>query len=83
MPPVALQWRAEHRVEQLNERAFGAAWAWLPTPLWLTLVDPESDGAELARFIRLWSARRPRMTPGNGAARRPPVRRNLPVLRQT
>jgi hypothetical protein len=82
MPPVALQWRAEHRVEQLNERAFGTAWAWLPTPLWLTLVDPESDGAELARFIRLWSARR-HATPGNGAARRAPVRRNLPVFRQT
>ena len=82
MPPVALQWRAEHRVEQLNERAFGTAWAWLPTPLWLTLVDPESDGAELARFIRLWSARR-HATPSNGAARRVHVRRNLPVLRQT
>ncbi|MGI9107904.1 MAG: hypothetical protein ACR2G4_16840 [Pyrinomonadaceae bacterium] len=81
MPPVALQWRAEHRVEQLNEQTFGAAWAWLPTPLWLTLVDPESDGAELARHVRLWRARRP-TTPNNSAPRLVARRRNLPVLRQ-
>lgn len=58
VPPVELQWRAERRVERLNERAYGAAWAWLPIPLWLTLVDPYSDGAELRRLLPVWSARR-------------------------
>ena len=66
MPPAALQWRTEHRVELLNEQTYGAAWAWLPTPLWLTLVDPEADGAELARLTRLWSARR--TSPAGAAA---------------
>lgn len=57
LPPVRLQSRVEHRVEQLNEEVYGAAWAWLPTPLWLCLVDPESDGAELERLAREWTAR--------------------------
>src|SRR5687767_7695145 len=47
LPPSSLQARSEHRVEQLNEKVFGSAWAWLPLPLWLTLIDPESDGEEL------------------------------------
>ncbi|GAC1405238.1 MAG: hypothetical protein NVSMB56_19640 [Pyrinomonadaceae bacterium] len=46
VPPLGLQWRAEHRIEQLNEHVYGASWAWLPTPLWLTLIDPQSDGDE-------------------------------------
>ncbi|MBV9209238.1 MAG: hypothetical protein JOZ52_01345 [Acidobacteria bacterium] len=54
LPPVSLQARTEHRVEQLNREAYGAAWAWLPTPLWLTLVDPASDGRELERLARVW-----------------------------
>lgn len=58
VPPASLQWRAERRVAQLNEQVYGAAWAWLPTPLWLTLVDPEADGAELARLIEVWRTRR-------------------------
>jgi hypothetical protein len=58
VPPVELQWRVESRVEKLNEQVYGAAWAWLPVPVWLTLVDPDSDGAQLARLTRLWSARR-------------------------
>ncbi|MBV9957477.1 MAG: hypothetical protein JO360_03615 [Acidobacteria bacterium] len=58
LPPANLQTRTEHRVEQLNREAYGAAWAWLPTPLWLTLVDPEADGAELERLARVWSTRR-------------------------
>ncbi|MGB9178493.1 MAG: hypothetical protein WCB68_04530 [Pyrinomonadaceae bacterium] len=57
LPPLALQSRTEHRIEQLNREAYGAAWAWLPTPLWLTLVDPESDGAELERLLGEWRAR--------------------------
>ncbi|HZH91930.1 MAG TPA: hypothetical protein VEX70_15100 [Pyrinomonadaceae bacterium] len=86
MPPVALQWRTEQRVESLNEQTYGAAWAWLPTPLWLTLVDPEGDGAELARLIRVWSARRAVTPTPNASARRAPVgegrrrRRSLPVI---
>ncbi|MDT5123106.1 MAG: hypothetical protein QOC96_2588 [Acidobacteriota bacterium] len=58
LPPASLQARAEHRIEQLNVEIYGAAWAWLPTPLWLTLVDPEADGAELEQLVRQWSARR-------------------------
>jgi hypothetical protein len=58
LPPMSLQTRAEHRIEQLNREIYGAAWAWLPVPLWLTLVDPESDGASLERLARGWSVRR-------------------------
>jgi hypothetical protein len=57
LPPLNLQTRAEHRIEQMNREVYGAAWAWLPTPLWLTLVDPQSDGAELERLAREWSTR--------------------------
>lgn len=57
LPPASLQARTEHRVEQLNEDVYGAAWGWLPLPLWLILVDPESDGAELERLARAWDAR--------------------------
>lgn len=58
LPPVSLETRAEHRIEQLNEAVYGAAWAWLPTPLWLCLVDPTSDGLELERLSRVWATRR-------------------------
>jgi hypothetical protein len=63
LPPTSLQARSEHRVEQLNREVYGAEWEWLPTPLWLTLVDPESDGAELEHLVRQWRARR---TKGEG-----------------
>ncbi len=56
LPPTSLQARTEHRVEQLNTEIYGAAWAWLPLPLWLTLIDAEADGAELERLVREWSA---------------------------
>ena len=79
VPPTALQWRTESRVEALNEQAYGAAWAWLPLPVWLTLVDPDSDGAELARLARLWGTRR-RAPRGNPARALKPARRGLPVL---
>ena len=89
LPPQFLQSRAEHRIEQLNTAVYGAAWAWLPTPLWLCLVDPDSDGAELERLARLWATRRLKTT-GNAAheARRltiktPRSRLRLPVLGQT
>ena len=76
VPPVELQWRVESRVEKLNEQVYGAAWAWLPTPVWLALVDPDSDGAELARLTRLWSARRhAHANPARLASRR-----SLPVV---
>jgi hypothetical protein len=89
LPPLQLQTRVEHRVEQLNREIYGAAWAWLPTPLWLTLVDPQSDGAELQRLAREWNSRSDdgrsrhaarqtrRLT--NGTQSR---RRSLPVLGQ-
>lgn len=57
LPPASLQARTEHRVEQLNTRVYGAAWAWLPLPLWLSLVDPEGDGTDLQFLAREWSAR--------------------------
>jgi hypothetical protein len=82
MPPVALQWRAERHVELLNEKTYGAAWAWLPTPLWLTLVDPDGDGAELSRLVRVWESRRP-ATSVNNSVRRASAgkrRRSLPVI---
>ncbi len=73
VPPQDLQWREERRIEQLNTEAYGAAWAWLPLPLWLSLVDPESDGSELAALLRAWESRR------EASPRRP--RRSLPVFR--
>jgi hypothetical protein len=76
VPPADLQWREERRVEQLNREVYGAAWAWLPLPLWLTLVDPASDGLELARLARVWETRRA-ARPGRDQYRR----RTLPVLR--
>lgn len=79
VPPSALQWRAESRVEKLNERAYGAAWAWLPLPVWLTLVDPGSDGAELARLARHWGTRR-HPAGSNSARALGPTRRSLPIL---
>ncbi|MGH9945500.1 MAG: hypothetical protein ACRD9R_24360 [Pyrinomonadaceae bacterium] len=80
VPPAELQWRTEHRVEQLNEQVYGAAWAWLPIPVWLTLVDPDADGVELRALARLWQSRRAAGA-GNflyrAAQRR---RRSLPVI---
>jgi hypothetical protein len=58
LPPVSLETRNEHRIEQLNTAVYGAAWAWLPTPLWLCLIDPASDGLELERLARVWATRR-------------------------
>ncbi|HEV2704689.1 MAG TPA: hypothetical protein VGV59_02120 [Pyrinomonadaceae bacterium] len=82
VPPVGLQWRVERRVEQLNIEAYGAAWAWLPVPVWLTLVDPETDGGELRRLTEMWGARRSGGgEPAGGARRIGYVRRSLPVLR--
>jgi len=54
LPPTTLQSRMEYRVEQLNRDVYGSDWEWLPVPLWLTLVDPDSDGAELERLARAW-----------------------------
>ena len=66
MPPANLQTRTEHRIEKLNTEVYGAAWAWLPTPLWPTSVHPDADGLELARPTREWSAR-PVKTSGDSA----------------
>lgn len=76
VPPASLQWQTERRVEQLNTETYGAAWAWLPLPVWLTLVDPDSDGAELSRLARVWETQRTRARPDDRRARR-----SLPVLR--
>ena len=79
LPPVELEWRAERRVEQLNERVYGTAWAWLALPVWLTLVDPECDGAELRRLTREWITRRSLARPARRHAK-PRPRRSLPVI---
>ncbi|HEY0005723.1 MAG TPA: hypothetical protein VGB17_13010 [Pyrinomonadaceae bacterium] len=55
LPPTRLQTRAEHRIEQLNTEVYGAAWAWLPLPVWLCLVDPEGSGAQLEKLAAEWS----------------------------
>ena len=89
LPPASLQTRTEHRVEQLNTAVYGAAWAWLPTPLWLCLVDPRSDGAELERLAHTWATRRVK-TESNSAHKARPLmlegklsRQSLPVLGRT
>lgn len=89
LPPLQIQTRAEHRIEQLNRAVYGAAWAWLPTPLWLSLVDPESDGSELERLASEWS-RRPLKEAGNSAHQARLLadkvghrRASLPVLKQS
>ena len=87
VPPLDGQWREEGRVERLNTEVYGTAWEWLPLPVWLTLVDPDSDGAELERLVRVWESRRAHASRDSsrdgGGAPRParPKRRTLPVLR--
>jgi hypothetical protein len=86
LPPSSLEARAEHRIEQLNTAVYGAAWDWLPTPLWLCLVDPAADGRELEQLARNW-ATRPAKTVVNSTHRAQrfksnpqSARRILPVL---
>ena len=79
VPPLDAQWREEGRIARLNAEVYGTAWEWLPLPVWLTLVDPYSDGSELQRLARLWGARE--VAGGRGAARPRPKNRTLPVLR--
>ncbi|HEX3560932.1 MAG TPA: hypothetical protein VHU19_17145 [Pyrinomonadaceae bacterium] len=90
VPPLSLQWREERRVEQLNAEVYGAAWAWLPLPVWLTLVDPEACGAELQRLAHVWESRRAHVRDDGGNAPRgfggrqqqaSLKNRTLPVLR--
>ncbi|HZT57208.1 MAG TPA: hypothetical protein VFA21_01150 [Pyrinomonadaceae bacterium] len=86
VPPLDLQWREERRVEQLNSEVYGAAWDWLPLPLWLALVDPDSDGSELRRLARAWGSRRTRArggprSVGDERRRAKGKSRTLPVLR--
>lgn len=79
VPPLDAQWREEKRVERLNTEVYGAAWEWLPLPVWLTLVDPYGDGAELQRLTRAWETRE---ASGRRASNRErPKNRTLPVLR--
>jgi hypothetical protein len=86
LPPASLETRVEHRIEQLNAAVYGRAWAWLPLPLWLCLVDPAADGQELERLARHW-ANAPAKTARNSAHPRGSstnhphqIRRALPVL---
>lgn len=78
LPPASLQARTEHRVEQLNGEVYGAAWAWLPLPLWLTLVAPEADKSELEVLSYKWSTRRTGNNSTNILRRK---RRSLPVIK--
>lgn len=82
LPPANLETRTEHRVEQLNTEVYGAAWAWLPTPLWLCLVDPASDGAELERLSRVWMTQTTKNVSGSSMKQSMRPRARLPLLRQ-
>jgi hypothetical protein len=79
LPPAQLEARTEHQVEQLNRQVYGNAWAWLPTPVWLCLIDPDSDGKELERLARVWNSKRNGSGTGNAERRRSRSRRSLPV----
>jgi hypothetical protein len=87
VPPLSAQWREERRVERLNSEVYGAAWAWLPLPVWLTLVDPYAEGSELERLARVWESRRAhgggehRGYGGRVAQHAAVKSRTLPVLR--
>src|SRR5215213_11710290 len=81
VPPLDGQWREEGRIERLNTEVYGAAWEWLPLPVWLTLVDPYTDGAELRRLARAWESRPARAPRVHTAHRARPRNRTLPVLR--
>ena len=81
VPPLDAQWREEGRIERLNTEVYGTGWEWLPLPVWLTLVDPYSDGAELRRLTRAWESRPARVPHERGAGRVRPKNRTLPVLR--
>jgi hypothetical protein len=81
VPPLAAQWREEGRIERLNTEVYGAAWEWLPLPVWLTLVDPYTDGAELRRLARVWESRPGRAPRERAPDRARPKHRTLPVLR--
>ena len=81
VPPLDAQWREEGRIERLNTEVYGAAWEWLPLPVWLTLVDPYADGAELRRLARAWESRPAPSRRERGATRARPGNRTLPVLR--
>ena len=79
VPPTTLEWQTERRVERLNREVYGEAWAWLPLPVWLTLVDPASDGRELERLAAVWRIRRANQRLGHAG---PGARRKyLPILR--
>jgi hypothetical protein len=87
LPPDALQERVEQRVEKLNREVYGSAWAWLPLPLWLALLDPDADGMELQNLIGEWSARRPQSESNSNHhprrkifSSRPQKSRSLPVI---
>ncbi|HWS89191.1 MAG TPA: hypothetical protein VN282_19620 [Pyrinomonadaceae bacterium] len=81
VPPLDGQWREEGRIERLNTEVYGAAWEWLPLPVWLTLVDPYADGAELRRLERAWESRPARAARGHAPVRTRLKGRTLPVLR--
>jgi hypothetical protein len=81
VPPLDGQWREEGRIERLNAEVYGAAWEWLPLPVWLTLVDPYSDGAELRRLAHAWGSRPAPGRRGHALDRPRPKNRTLPVLR--
>ncbi len=77
LPPHSLEERTEHRVEKLNAKVYGREWAWLPLPVWLTLVDPRADASLLKNLSREWSVR----VSGNESNSNHPSRRKFFSLR--
>lgn len=41
LPPEKFQAQTEQHIERLNKRTYGNAWAWLPLPIWLDLIDSD------------------------------------------
>ena len=43
LPPEYLQSEIENQIERLNKRVYGTVSAWLPLPVWLSLLNPISE----------------------------------------
>ena len=46
LPPETIEEQAELRIEKLNKRTYGNAWAWLPLPVWMSLINPFAENSD-------------------------------------